>query len=565
MSNKPEIVDFLLRNPYCRHKFLERVFGPDVLSSMMEEAGSRVKTVEVKGSGICYAEKKEPASSLVDLRRLELAREHAERGMGPTAVYASISPGFEADGEYYFRNKWWRIWVDPGGCAPEALGFVRSPPSTYRNDVIDIVLTTDRGRLGSLVHQVQANWMGAQEVLVMHAGSDSYRVARPPWSQSSVKPWKPYSVEDINANIRTRQRGGHKRSLMGEVAKNLDRKDWLILITLGNVPLLTDYELAYLFSDYASSMKSTLNRIKNLEQHGLIAVAKSPIARDQLDHRKVLTSLGLELLAAYWNTTSTNMKLWQPWPQGKNGKDNRPIYKLAWLRMFGEHYRLVRQFCLSLVFGSRCVSNPICDVDARVTTTIGSRLLYRDQIRTNGGSRTGIVLPDGLIKVIISQRGWVDGVAAAESRPVLDNAIWLEVDRGTIPLTRLETKLDGYAKVWPGISYMKPALVWVIDGSPHREARILSMMAERGIYGWTVTRDRLCLPEHDDWWLIHTPASLKPGYRVGLNYEMIGGMAPWRSIWASTEDDGLSPFLGAQPWRSRDLQGSSIMEEVQDV
>lgn len=559
----PELVDFLLRNPYCSCSFLERAFGEEILSSMIEDAKFKLEKVEIKGSGICYAVKKEPSSTLVNLRRIEYAREYALRIMGKKAVYASISPGYKADGEFIYRDKWWRIWVDPGGCAPEALGLVRSPPDTFSPDVIDVVLTNDRERLDLLVHQIQANWIGAQEVLVVHFESNAFRIARPHWSRSEAKRWVPWRLEEIISHIQIRRKGEHKRSLLGELAKELDQKDLSILIALGNFPLLTDYELAYVFSDEARTIKSIITRIKSLSDLGLIEIAHSPVAQDHLEKRKVLTSLGLEILAAHWNISVTNMQMWQSWPQCVDKKEGRPYYRLGWLRLFEKDYDLVRKFCLSLIYGSRCVTSSICDINTRISTTISSKFLFRNFDNQQGSSRTGIAFPDGLISVSFSKRGWVDGRPSRESISVSERRICLEVDRNTIPLTRIETKLDGYANIWPAIKHTKTALVWVIDGSPHRESRIIKMMSDRGIEGWSVTRNRLCISKDDKWWLIHSPASLNTKLRVALKYEAIGGMAPWRTIWLSTNKDGQLPFLGEQPWLYRELIKSPKMEEYQ--
>ncbi|MDP2728659.1 MAG: replication-relaxation family protein, partial [Dehalococcoidia bacterium] len=232
----------------------------------------------------------------------------------------------------------------------------------------------------------------------------------------------------------------------------------------------------------------------------------------------------------------------------------RPKYGLAWLRMFGDHYALVRKFALALVYGGRGVSNAIGEVQTRVVTTIGSRLLYRDHRRWGQEKQTGVVKPDGLVWVRINQCGWMDGAASA-SKPVCENTLWLEVDRGTIPLKRLESKLDGYGSIWESLQAMNPALVWVIEGTPAREASILAMMRVRGVHGWTVLMERLVLTEEDPWWIQNAPGSTSRGsIRVGLKYEAIGGMAPWREIWSTITGMGGQPLLGVQPWRNRKLR-----------
>ena len=41
-----------------------------------------------------------------------------------------------------------------------------------------------------------------------------------------------------------------------------------------------------------------------------------------------------------------------------------------------------------------------------------------------------------------------------------------------------------------------------------------------------------CFIEDHNWWTTHIPVSMNVGrLNVGLKYEAIGGMAPWREIW----------------------------------
>ena len=556
MSEKGELWAFVRRHPFIPERTLQDLYGDDVCRAMLRESERWLKKVEVKGIGRCYAEKREPMSTLMDLRRAEIARRYALQVMGRGAVFASIAPGFEADGEFFWKEQWWRIWVDPGGCAPEALRFIQSPPKEFGDDVHDIILTGDAGRMDSLARQVEMRWGGGKKIFVMHAGGKLHRIARPREYSRNARKWKPYGRDDVETHIRQRQRRSHKRSLMAGVARGLDEHDWALLIEAGNMPLMTRYELAYLQTDDAGRMREIIERLDALEKEGLLETAKSPVARDRLENRKVLTSLALEMLAAHWGTTATNMMRMHPWPQVVDRKSKRPKYGLAWLRTFGEHYAMVRKFALALIYGGRGVTNQIGEVDTRIVTTIGSRLLYRDRRKRGADKQKGVVKPDGLIWVRINQRGWMDG-GASGAKPVCENTLWLEADRGTIPLTRLEGKLEGYGAIWESIQHMKPVLVWVIEGTPAREARILEMMKERGIDGWTVLMERLVLEESHNWWTTHVPVSMNAGrLKVGLKYEAIGGMAPWREIWNTVDGPGEKPLLGIQPWQKRELRRS---------
>ena len=556
MNDRGELWAFVRRHPFIPERTLRDLYGERIYESMLQESNPWLKKVEVKGIGCCYAEKREPMNSLLDLRRAETARRYALSVMGRGAVFSSMAPGFEADGEFYWKAHWWRIWVDPGGCAPEALRFIQSPPKEFGNEVHDLILTKHAGRMESLARQVERTWGGGKKVYVMHTDGELHRIARPRGYSRYTKTWKPYGRKDVDAHIRQRQRRSHKRSLMAGVAKDIDDLDLELLIEAGNLPLLTRYELAYVQTDDATRMREIIERLDALEKMGLLETAKSPVVRDRLEKRKVLTSLALEILAAHWGTTVTNMMRMHPWPQVVDKKNKRPIYGLKWLRTFGKHYDMVRKFTLALVYGGRGVSNQIGEVETCVVTTIGSRLLYRDHRRRGAEKQTGVVKPDALIWTRISQRGWMDGAASAH-KPVCEHTLWLEADRGTIPLNRLATKLDGYAAIWESVQPMKPMLIWVIEGTPAREANILDMMKERGIDGWTVLMERLVLEEGHNWWTTHVPVSMDMSrLKVGLKVDAIGGMAPWREIWNTPDGRGETPLLGAQPWQKRVIKRS---------
>ena len=167
-----------------------------------------------------------------------------------------------------------------------------------------------------------------------------------------------------------------------------------------------------------------------------------------------------------------------------------------------------------------------------------------------------MVKPDGMVWLRIDQRGWMDGDASG-AKTLCENTLWLEIDRGTIPLGRVKARMEGYGAIWESLRPLKPALAWVIDGTPAREAQILGMMRERGINGWTVRMERLVLDEGDAWWLTHVPVASDWGtVTVGMRHAAVGGMAPWREIWNSTNCLGVKPLLGVQPWQKREQRRS---------
>ena len=52
--------------------------------------------------------------------------------------------------------------------------------------------------------------------------------------------------------------------------------------------------------------------------------------------------------------------------------------------------------------------------------------------------------------------------------------------------------------------------------------------------------------------------------KVGLKYEAIGGMAPWREIWNTVDGPGEKPLLGVQPWQKRELRRSPLWKGDQE-
>ncbi len=543
------LVSFLRRHPFSSRAFLGRVFGERTAEVLLRREAAGLRRVEVPGVGACYADKREPEATLLGLQRFEMVRRFALDVMGPDGVRAGLSPGFHADGDFFWQDRWWRLWVDPGGCAPEGLPFVHRPPQAFGDGVRDVVLTANPDRLELVVSQVEFSWGGGGEVHIWLAGTDVYRVARPGGRWARRK-WAPYTRRDLEVLLRRRMRGSRRRSWLGKLARDLSAEDWGLLVEVGNHPLFTVFELAYLITDESRGFRSALGRLGALEARGLIETARSPIARDQLEDRKALTWRGLTLLAGRWGTTPEAMRVRHPWPQRRDAKGRGHIeYSLRWLYRLGVHQRLVRQFTLSVLHGARCVTNSAGGVAVEAVTTIGSRILYRD-LDAPPGARARLVVPDARLGVEFWRRarlGGAPGVPRAAGR----SSLLVEVDRATIPLSRLAERLDRYAEVWASLADQRPTLVWVIEGSPYRESEILGGMRARGLEGWTVTLERLSLPPDDRWWLVNPPASLsKRGIRIGLPYASTGGMAPWRRVWMGTGRAGYRPFLGCEPWVS---------------
>ncbi len=559
-SNNDDLLSgFIIRHPFSSRSLLENVFGEGVLRVLLEKEAGQFRDVDIPDLGPCYALKDEPNASILGVHRREVARRFALTHIGSDAVRSGLSPGLEADGEFCWQDgegiQWWRIWVDIGGCAPEALPFIVRAPKAFGEQVRDVVLTSDLHRLDLLAAQIEHNWNSKQDVHLWVSDSEAQRTARPRVGKKSRK-WTRHSDEDIEKHIRQRMHGSTHQSRLAGIAKHLSSEDWSMLVSVGNNPLFTTFELAYLHDDALRAVRKELDRLQQLGALGLIKTADDVGPRCIHEGRKILTWRGIELLAEYWGTSIDVMQRFHPWPQKKDDKGKGHVeYATRWASKTGTHQHLTREFALALLGGSRRVSNGRGEVRIRIDTTIASRIAVKIE-PSAGETSISWVVPDASAQVEFWRCGWVDG----ERMPprLLDrHTLLIEVDRGTVPFTRLTHRLDRYAAIWRSLERQKPALVWVIDGSPFREKQILDMMREQNIHGWTATIDRLVLPQEDTWWLIHPPVTpSRPDCMVELRWNTVGGMAPWRRVWMSTDETGYQPFLGREPWKGSVLSNA---------
>lgn len=553
-SDVKPLLDFLDRHPFSSLQYLERIYGKRTLAILLGEEKKEVHEVPVGRSARHLANRKESKAVLLDLRRLEIARKFALQVMGLDAVFLGLSPGFEADGEFLWQGKWWRIWVDVGGCAPEALKFIVDPPRDHGDDVRDVILTSHNKRMGYLARQVEMAWGGGQRVHIWLVGTEEYRIVRTYKRLASTKTWEPYQAEDIKTHIRIRHRGEIRRIQLGEIAAKLDEDDWATLVEVGNNPLMSTYELSYLFSQTKRGVEEQIQRVKRIGTLELIENAKTEKARHGLEGRKVISDLGLELLTYHWGTEPQYVHQFHPWPQRivRQGRAKR-TYSLRWFDRWEDHQMAVRRFALALLYGARCVTNPIGGVDVRIVTTIGSRLLFREN-RKGRKTKIRMVKPDAMIEVDIWKRGWLDGDRTLHKQNVLSKNLLVEVDRSTMSLERVKERIDRYRECLMNLRRDEDVLVWVIDGTPWREHNILTFMKDAGIDGRTVLVERLVLPEGDTWWLIHAPTSVSGNKQeVCLSNESIGGMAPWRRIWRTGGCNRMSSLLGVETWVKREM------------
>jgi hypothetical protein len=199
------------------------------------------------------------------------------------------------------------------------------------------------------------------------------------------------------------------------------------------------------------------------------------------------------------------------------------------------------------------VSNAIGGAEIEIGTTLGSRIPCRTNAEKHH-QRTKMLAPDALVNVMIWRRGWLDGETTEHDLPVVRRGLLIELDRGTIGIKEIGRRIRKYGETVRPLGEKQPALVWVIDGSSYRERTIIEVMRESNIEGWTITVERLVIPECDPWWIIYSPVKLSDSdVRMGLSSEAIGGMAPWREVWNFTMNEGMQPFLGIKTWEGREL------------
>jgi hypothetical protein len=497
----------------------------------------------VPGIGPCFANPAEHLATLTAVHRLEMLRDYIFNAFGAGVFMSGVTPGLGgADGLFYVErlDSWMRVWCDLGGCAPEALKFIRKRPAVFAENLQDAILTVSPDRIPLIAAQIEGAWKSRGETFVFCTRSNRYqsisegnrrsgRIARQEWLYSMV----------ITASDE-RRAWNRRLLLLGKLFQSLDQDDFSLLIFVGNNPLLAKDEIAFLVASSGhESFEALLQRIRLLEQMELIEEVYLPGAKDRKS-RVVLSSRGLKLLQAYWGVEPEDMRRFHPWPQKREGKTRQVRYSVKGLKRINEHTREVREFSLALIDGAKRVSFDHGGVDVSLDTMIGSRLLYRENAQS-----ANWVVPDAVLSASFWTRTWADGQIDRRKHVPATYLLFLELDRATNPITRLADRIRKYGGIWwslPG----RPALIWVINGTPHRESEILAMMEKYRIEGWTVLRERLVIAPENDWWTSHQTS----GFHLPL--ELVGCMSPWRKIWRKPGDFDHHHFLDRAPW-SREI------------
>ncbi len=411
-----------LRYPFSSQDLLDELMGRAAAEAALRSAGSRVRAVDVAGLGVCYASRAEPNATLMGVHRYAAARRCALAVMGAGAIRLGLSPGLEADGEFFWAGGWWRVWVDLGACAPEALRFIDSPPGAFGSGVRDWVLVAGEARLEQVTRLVERAWSASSQPVTLTCvslGPDGspleigdQRSIRPQ-GRMQAKAWSMPSKRDFDRHFMTRQRGSRHASLLGEIARQVEVEGWHLLLEVGSNPLMSRRELAVLASPDRRAQAAVLRSLSDLERLRLIETPATCDPRVTLESRKALTWRGVELLAAHAGTTVETLRRRQPWPLRIDPRNKgKTVYSTRWLRGQSKHHQLTRAFALSLVEGARRVSRPTGGVEVEIVSTIGGRLLYEDRNPSKEGS-IGYVAPDAVAWVQAWDAPWIEG----RSRP----------------------------------------------------------------------------------------------------------------------------------------------------
>jgi len=543
MSNNP-LIPFLYDHPWTSERLLEAIFGA-VFKQM--SLPSKTRTVTVPGVGTCCGVKREKLSSVPGVRRRERAKRFLLEKYGDEIAWRGGSPGgWRSDALALVgqQHKYWiRIWVDSGAVAVEALPFLHPPPARFAPNMVDMVITTDMERAELIKRQILSHWKrGKRNVLIHHQDEGRYlridKYQQPPRGRL-------LSSKEVSGQIakqrRKRLENVRHEQVIGRVFTELHKVDFELLKYVGDNPHFSVGDLAILLSRSVTGgndpnltpqlvKEKAEKRFSVLQKKGLIKRANAPLLGLKV------SALGLEMLAKYWGINQESMRRFHPWPQKRKGGE--VIYSGRALNHISQHTRGVQQFVFGLLDNAWRLAQPYGGVDVYLETIIGRRIYFKDL----SSGEYDFVIPDAVINLSFWRRMWRDGKVHEDKNYFSYAQLFLEIDRATNPITRLEERIQKYGKIWRGLSG-NPAQVWVIDGSPWREKEILEMLEAAGVNGWTVLVERLRLDKDDPWW---ERFSHKPG---ALPYIKHGGVAPLRKIWRNTADYKMHHLLGHAPWK----------------
>ncbi len=541
------LLEFLYRYPWSSRQILIAVFGPSFENLVKR---NQVRVEHVPGVGECWGMKQEKLSSIPGLRRREMAKDHIIKVLGNDALWVGGAPGPWGSDLLFFRqreNRWTRVWVDMGEISVEASPFVIMDPALLSQNVYTLILSTSYDRAAMIKVQLLALKKSARRRVSIFCSTEgkpfpaelSYHN---PAEQGERNPLSLQDFEEaLSKSCAKRLENVRSDQNIGKLFLELARPDFKILNYVGNNPIFLASDIAFLLSSSATGspaladrgkiLNSVSGRLAFLEKKGLIESAPSPPQGIKL------SSKGLEVLSKYWGVDRESLRRFHAWPQKKT-KDGDTTFSEKPLSFIKSHTQLVQLFALGLVDSSLRVLQEHGGADVFLEAIVGKRISYKDL----SSGEFAWVIPDAAINISFWYKVWQNGHVYEPKIIYSSSDLLVEIDRSSIPYSRLSTRCEKYGRIWRSLSG-SPVQIWVIDGSPWREKELLEMLADHGIDGWTVLLDRLLLDKNDPWWNRH---SHKPGV---LPYEKHGGMAPLRKIWRNTQDYKYHEFLGQSPWK----------------
>ncbi len=176
-------------------------------------------------------------------------------------------------------------------------------------------------------------------------------------------------------------------------------------------------------------------RFSSLDERGLLEDTAPPIIG------KKSSAVGLEVLAKYWGVELESMRRFQTWPQ-KQSVESGLQYSEKALSYIKDHTRMVQQFVFGLIYNACRLQKEHGGVDVSLDTIIGKRIYFQDLAT----STYDWVIPDAAIDLAFWRKTWKDGHVHDPKIVFAETSIFLELDRGTYSIPRLEERAQKYGR-----------------------------------------------------------------------------------------------------------------------
>jgi hypothetical protein len=498
---KPE--EFLKRNPWCSEPVMKGLFPYTELDNSLER--NKIQSIPSPW-GPLMALPNEEKGSAINLYRLESARQFALLQWGPKVVQAGISPGPTSTARYGSGDHIWDVFVDPGCLTPEGIDFIRRPPIST-SETSRLILASHSDRVAPIIQCVRSKWIGA-ETWVGVSPISPFDPGATPSTASPLERVIPNAF-NISVDKKPPETPIDMQRLFAERLMQGGPSLVFRLSMVGNCPLLSLEELAILEKDI-----SLLAAWKKLKEDGWLLG----------EERMILSPKALTLLGLVWGASAQDLLNYHPWPL--TVQDNKLQYQVLATDWHAEHFRMVRQLCLSFIDGARRLSKPNAP-SAHLESMVSSRLSGVTAVEIGKQKAPNII--DAFLHI---------GVPAPHG--IKDWDILLGIDRGTFLLTQQEQRILKQQDVWQEQTGRLVTQFWIF-ADPVREESMLNSMKTAKIPIWSTTIQRLRLDADDSYW-INAPAGSFP-------YGSVSGFAPFRPIWMQNDPTrpGVHSLLDYQP------------------